>query len=669
MNRLLLATVATLLAASLHASADLNIKNTLSVSTVKAGSRLAVFYELRNTGPDKAVNNVVRFTVSGATADRDCTAGCPVIDIPAGAGTSFEEHLTVPSVPGTITMTASFAGGVSDPNLGDNTQTTTVTVSTDPDIYISANLPHQLELGQPFDLSIHLGNTANSPAHDVAAAIEFRPDAIVDMVPDGCVSPIPGQIFCHTDTVVKGAPIEPVWVAKLIAPATFGNGLLAVSALVSESEQDFDQASNYSTASAQLADTFYVTASGNDGSGSLRQAILEANAACTGGTPCTIAFRLTEPRHAGPWDTIAITTPLPVLTAANIRIDGSTQTSFIGDTNVNGPEVEISGGGKVDGDGLLLSGCDVQVMNLVVNGFGRNGISASRPACGGVTSTELHHLFIGTDPTGTQARPNGQRGIGITQANSTNFNNAFQSVIIIHDCVISGNTLSGIFDLVGRANIWGNRIGVKAHSDDPLPNGASGIFIGPGGFGSAIGFDLLSRTNPGNVIAFNGEMGVAVAAGVTDVSILGNRIWGNKLLGIDIGLDGPTATTKADSNEVLTAPTLTLAHYDPVSKHTMIEADAATGGTISFFANDSVDPSGYGEGQRPLGDTSLAPFLKGTHFHFEVDGDLTGQFIAATSTRVNYIGFAKPGGVITPQGIEQGFLTQTSEFCRAIEVR
>ena len=668
MNRFLIAAAATLIAASLHASADLNIKNTLAVSTVKAGSVLPVFYELRNTGPDKAVNNVVMFTVSGATADKNCTAGCPVIDIFPGGATSFEEHLTVPSVAGTITMTARFTGGVSDPNLADNTQTTTVTVSTDPDVYISANLPHQLELGQPFDLSIHLGNTSNSPAHDVAAAIEFRPDAIVASLPDGCVSPVPGKIFCHVDTLATGAPIQQTWVAKLVAPATFGNGLLTVSALVSESEQDFDQGTNYSFASAQLADTFYVTQSGSDGSGSLRQAILDANAACTGSTPCTIAFRLTAPRPAGPWDTITITSPLPVITASKLRIDGGTQTSFIGDTNVDGPEVEISGGGKVDGDGLVISGCDVQVMNRVLNGFGRNGVSVSRPSCGSFVSTGLDHLFIGTDPTGSQARPNGQRGIGITFANGTNFYTANQSVII-HDCVISGNTLSGIFDLVGRISIWGNRIGVKAHSDDPLPNGASGIFVGPGGFGSAIGFDLLSRNNPGNVIAFNGETGVAVAAGVTDVSILGNRIWGNKLLGIDIGLDGPTATTKADSSEVLTVPTLTLAHYDPVSKRTIIEAESATGATISFFANDIIDPSGYGEGQRPLGDTSLAPFQTSTHFHFEADGDLTGQFITATSTRVNYIGFAKPGAVINPEGIEQGFISQTSEFSRAIEVR
>ena len=422
------------------------------------------------------------------------------------------------------------------------------------------------------------------------------------------------------------------------------------------------------TTATQPATTFYVTESGNDGSGSLRQAILDANAACTGTTPCTIAFRLTEPRHVGPWDTITITTPLPAITASKLLIDGGTQTSFIGDTNAAGPEVEISGGGKVDGDGLVISGCGVQVMNLVVNGFGRNGISASRPPCGSFVSIELSHLFIGTDPTGSQARPNGQRGIGISLGPGTSFFNA-SPLVIIHDCVISGNTLSGIFDLSGRVNIWGNRIGVKAHSDDPLPNGASGIFIGPGGYGSAIGPDVLSPNVAGNVIAFNGETGVAVAPNIVNVSILGNKIWGNRLLGIDIGLDGPTQATKTFTGTTLLVPTLTLAHYDPVSKKTIIEGDASAGGALSLYANDAIDPSGYGQGQRPIGGSPLVPFSTTTHYHVEVDGDLTGQFITATSTRVDYEGFAKPGGPINPEGVDQGFLTQTSEFSRAIEVR
>jgi hypothetical protein len=308
-------------------------------------------------------------------------------------------------------------------------------------------------------------------------------------------------------------------------------------------------------------------------------------------------------------------------------------------------------------------------MNLVVNGFRRNGISVSRLSCGTFATTELHDLFIGTDPTGSQARPNGQRGIGISLGGGTSFFNDVQ-LVTIHDCVISGNTLSGIFDLAGRVNIWGNRIGVKAHSDDPLPNGASGIFIGPDGYGSAIGPDILRPNLAGNVIAFNGETGVAVAPNILNVSILSNRIWGNRLLGIDVGLDGPTLATRTLSGTTLLVPTLTLAHYDPVSKKTIIEADASAGGALSVYTNDTIDPSGYGQGQRPVAGSALIPFSTITHYHVEIDGDLTGQFITATCTSVDYEGFAKPAGKGTlTEGIDQGFLTQTSEFSRAIEVR
>ena len=83
-----------------------------------------------------------------------------------------------------------------------------------------------------------------------------------------------------------------------------------------------------------------------------------------------------------------------------------------------------------------------------------------------------------------------------------------------------------------------------------------------------------------------------------------------------------------------------------------------------FFANDAPDPTGLGEGQRPLGNVGVAGSLP-SHFRFTANGDLTGQFISATTTRNNYVGFAKP----EPEGITQGFLTQTSEFSPAVQVK
>ncbi len=206
---------------------------------------------------------------------------------------------------------------------------------------------------------------------------------------------------------------------------------------------------------------------------------------------------------------------------------------------------------------------------------------------------------------------------------------------------------------------------MKAHSDDPLPNGASGIFIGPGGYGSAIGADILTPTRPGNVIAFNREMGVAIASGVNNVSVRGNRIWSNGGLGIDIGLDGPTLSTTSQFGARIDAPTLTLAHYDPVSAKTIIEGDTLSSLTIDLYASDVAGPFGFGEGQRPIVSESgdLLKIGSANHFRIVVDGDLTGQFITATATNVNYEGFAKP------EGVDQGFLTQTSEFSRWVEVR
>jgi hypothetical protein len=277
----------------------------------------------------------------------------------------------------------------------------------------------------------------------------------------------------------------------------------------------------------------------------------------------------------------------------------------------------------------------------------------------------VHDLFVGTDPSGSSARPNG-RGIGTSVVNGNDFNST-GAATVIHDCVISGNTFSGIFGMSGRLIVTRSRIGVQAHADAPLPNGNAGIFVGPGGYGADIGSTGFTAAGSAtdadaNVIAFNGQAGVAIAGGVHDVAVRNNRIWANGGLGIDIGLDGPTPSPA----DLSPAPVITLAHFDPSSGRTVVEGDFAAGSTtynpgINVYANDAPDPSGYGEGQRPV--AAITPPLNTTHFHAEIVGDLTGQFVTATFTKTRYVGFAKP------LGIEQGLLTQTSEFSRAVEVR
>ena len=54
-------------------------------------------------------------------------------------------------------------------------------------------------------------------------------------------------------------------------------------------------------------------------------------------------------------------------------------------------------------------------------------------------------------------------------------------------------------------------------------------------------------------------------------------------------------------------PAITLAHYDPVTRQTVIEGDFSRRGGSTFndeigvYANDAPDPTGLGEGQRPIG--------------------------------------------------------------------
>jgi hypothetical protein len=664
----LLLIIALAIPTALLADADLSLV-AMPPKTVLTGSSESMFFTLRNNGPDDAKQAFVTITATGGVST-NCEKGCKFQDGNVVTGDhQFFFGLVFPDKPGDVTITASVTSSTPDPNPGNNSASMTVPVSPDPDVVTYLAVPSKADLALPFLLKIYVFNPSYIIAHDLDVTVDFRSDVGIKSLPTGCSSPVAGRIVCHADTLPIGTQIsaQPMFLVTLVAPATYGDGGITFKVSATEREHDFDPVSNTSTSVAPLVRPFVVTSTADDGTGSLRQAILDAN---TASGPLRISFRIETPSANG-WKTIRVTSPLPAVTASDIQIDGATQSSAFGDTNADGPDIEISGGGSVDGDGLTIEGCNTTVANLAISGFRGNGISVV-DAHHSATCTpypELHHLFIGTDPTGSEARPNG-RGIGISIPNGSALFTVFGGALI-HECVVSGNTLSGIFDLSGFVTVWGNRIGVKAHSDDPLPNGASGIFIG-NGYGSAIGSDIGLPADAGNVIAFNRQMGVAIAASVETVSVRGNRIWGNGGLGIDIGLDGPTISTTSENGIVVAAPTLTLAHYDPVSRKTIIEGETSVPHPqqsepelypIDLYANDAADPSGFGQGQRPIGTTKNANFTSTTHFHIEVDGDLTGQFITATATNVYYIGFAKP------EGIDQGFLTQTSEFSRAIEVR
>jgi len=187
-----------------------------------------------------------------------------------------------------------------------------------------------------------------------------------------------------------------------------------------------------------------------------------------------------------------------------------------------------------------------------------------------------------------------------------------------------------------------NRIGVKAHSDDPLPNGASGVFAGP------LVTDLGIQNN---YIAFNHDFGIAIDRRAVGVNMIANSIFANLQPGIDIGLDGPTP------DRDIPAPVIVSAQYDPAQNKTIVVVSAhepvvGDPPDLALYANDAPHPSGYGDGQYYLGRQQFD--AKSGGLTMSVDGDWRGKWVAATVTRNDF-------------NFGAGHAT-TSEFSRAVKV-
>ncbi|KAM3091542.1 DUF4347 domain-containing protein, partial [Phormidesmis sp. 146-35] len=109
-----------------------------------------------------------------------------------------------------------------------------------------------------------------------------------------------------------------------------------------------------------------VTNTNDAGEGSLRQAILNANA--FGGVN-TIDFKIGSVSK-----TINLASALPTITDAAI-IDGTTQAGYVAVTDAPGtPIVELNGTGAGDANGLVISAGNSTVTGLAINRFTQDGI-------------------------------------------------------------------------------------------------------------------------------------------------------------------------------------------------------------------------------------------------------------------------------------------------------
>ena len=608
-----------------------------------------------------------------------------------------------------------------------------------------------------FGAQTKIGGTLNS-LPNAAYTLDFYANAVPG--PSGYGE---GQRYLGSTTVTTDATGNVAFSVTLTAASSSGEWITATAT---------DAAGNTSEFSARAVPdkSFYaVTNTLDSGPGSLRQAIITANAAAA---PVSISFNIpaTDPGFVDddatmlggdPGPDVFVIKPLSSLPAINnpnyaIKIDGTTQTTFGGDTNPFGPEIVLNGSLAGIADGLDIYSANNTVEGLNIQTFYDYGICISAVRAGERDRRQLHryrphrhgrrgqqilwrqHLqyseqhdrrnhrrheissreysvgvriygaaasgnviegnYIGTNAAGTAAVANASQGVylynapnntigGITagarnviSGNSANPNPT--SGIYIAGSTASGNVIEGNYigtDATGTAAV-ANRSGVRVESPNNTIGGTTAgtrnvisgnwagvLILGSTASGNVIEGNYIGTDATGTVAVANGDGvqiesasnntigGTAAGAanvisgntswgiGVGDAAAIGNAMRGNSIysnggLGIDLNCDGVTP------NHVGSATGPNNLQNFPVLSDVVVGTQTKVGGslnslpnatyTLDFYANAAADPSGYGQGQRYLGSTSVTTDAAG-NATFSVtlpSATASGEWISVTAT-------------------------------------
>ena len=158
--------------------------------------------------------------------------------------------------------------------------------------------------------------------------------------------------------------------------------------------------------------------------------------------------------------------------------------------------------------------------------------------------------FIGTDPLGAAALPNGGEGVVIVDGAH---HNQIGGADFDEGNVISGNTLRGIFisDPATRQNfIYGNRIGTDLGGVSSVANGYEGIAIVNGAHHNQIGGAAYGQ---GNLISGNTFSGIFIGGATTCSNVIEGNLIGTDLDGLaDLGngFDGLILINGARQNRI-----------------------------------------------------------------------------------------------------------------------
>src|SRR3989344_3745214 len=266
------------------------------------------------------------------------------------------------------------------------------------------------------------------------------------------------------------------------------------------------------------AATYTVINCNDSGAGSLRQAITDANAHAGGDT---IEFNV--PNTDGGYTTessvsfwrISPTSDLPQLTNGGTTIDAATQTANRGNTNANGPEVELRG------RGLYIN----NVSNCAIKGLAINSVTGSGVTISGssAASNEVKGNYIGTDANGTADLGNTLPGVYIIGGKY----NLIGGAAAGERNIISGDKNFGIYISNTNSNeVTGNYIGTDVNGTADLGNTLYGVYIS-----NAAKYNLIGGATAGerNIISGNDSSGIFISGANTH----SNEVAGN-YIGTDV---------------------------------------------------------------------------------------------------------------------------------------
>jgi hypothetical protein len=331
---------------------------------------------------------------------------------------------------------------------------------------------------------------------------------------------------------------------------------------------------------------------------------------------------------------------LPNITEA-VTINGYSQPGASLNTLAKGTNANIMielDGTSTSGNGLEIVADDVVVRGLAIGRFTFNGIEIDdAEGLGDPSGVRIEGNFIGTDASGTAARPNRFNGLNLVASGG---DNTIGGTSPFQRNLISGNGANGVnITPTGNADfaVEGNLIGTKKDGTSALGNGNNGVNFSGSSGNFVGGFSPAAA----NTIAFNGGDGVNVVGDAAAGNrILLNSIFSNARLGIDLvgGIENAAGATANDTgdpdqgaNDLQNKPVITSAKT--VGGTTTIQAKLNSTRSDPFVVEFFSNPSGN-EGQKFLGNKAVSTNSNGNVTFSFVPSQAVpaGQTVTATAT-------------------------------------